>query len=246
MQSCQRLGRQANRRQNKTSCRSERDYAHLRLIVTNAVYFKGLWAERFRAEGTKTAPFFTTSGWVDVRLMHKVSHCRYGSFDGVKVLEESYRGGDLSMLVVLPRNEPGAIGELERSLSSEKLQEWTSSLEMQTVNVFLPRFKLETTMPLGGQLASLGMKQVFDPKQADLSGIHSGKERLYLDWILQPAYINVDEEGTEAAAVTAGGFFGGGGIEPKIKVFRADHPFLFFIRDTRNGCILFMGRFAGA
>ena len=83
---------------------------------------------------------------------------------------------------------------------------------------------------------------MFDPHKADLSGIHGGKEPLWLDWVLQQAYVNVDEEGTEAAAVTAAWAAVLAEVEPRIVVFRADHPFVFLIRDTRTGCILFLGR----
>jgi serpin B len=214
-----------------------------RLVVTSAVYFKGLWAEPFKKEGTRTAPFFTAGGEVDARFMHKVTPCRYGSFGSVKILEKPYRGGEIAMLVLLPTNEPDSLYDLEKSLSVENLGVWTSKLNMETVDLSLPKFKLEATLPLNQALTSLGMVEVFDRKQADLSGM-DGKGGLFLEQVLQRAYINVDEEGTEAAAVTAGmgGFFGG--PVPEIKVFRADHPFLFLIRDTRTGCILFMGRLA--
>ena len=216
----------------------------LRFIVTNAVYFKGLWAEPFKKEGTKTAPFFAAGGQVDVPLMHRLTRCRYSSFDNVKVLEKPYRGGEIAMMVLLPENEPNSLDDLEKSLSAKKLDQWAADLEMKEVDIFLPKFTLETTMRLNQPLTTLGMAEVFDQKRADLSGINGGKEPLWLDWILQRAYVNVDEEGTEATAVTG---LGGGGMgmpEPKIKVFRADHPFLFLIRDTRTGCILFMGRLA--
>ena len=136
--------------------------------------------------------------------------------------------------------EPRALSDLEQSLSAEKVKEWSSKLKVQLVDIFLPKFKLETDIPLTDALTSLGMARVFDPRQADLSGINGGKEPLWLDWVLQRAYVNVDEEGTEAAAVTA--VSGAGGEMPRIAVFRADHPFVFLIRDTRSGCILFLGR----
>jgi len=213
----------------------------LRFIVTNAVYFKGQWTEPFKAVATKTAPFFSGDDRIDVPLMHQVTHCRYGSFNNIKVLEKSYRGGEIAMMILLPGRDPQDLPDLEQSLSAEQVKDWSSKLRSQMVDITLPKFKLETNVPLTRALTSLGMARVFDPHKADLSGINGGKEPLWLDWILQQAYVNVDEEGTEAAAVTAVGGFGGM-MESRIAVFRADHPFVFLIRDTRTGCILFLGR----
>lgn len=214
----------------------------LRFILTNAVYFKGRWAEPFTAMATKPAPFFSGDERIEVPLMHQVIQCRYGSFDDIRVLEKSYRGGEIAMTILLPKQGPQALADLEQSLSAETVKEWSSKLQSRMVDISLPKFRLETDVPLMGALASLGMARVFDPHQADLSGINGGKEPLWLDWILQRAYVSVDEEGTKAAAVT--GTFGGGfaGPEPRIAVFRADHPFVFLIRDTRTGCILILGR----
>ena len=150
------------------------------------------------------------------------------------------RGREIAMMILLPKKGPQALTELEQLLSAEKVTEWSSRLESQMVDITLPKFRLETNVPLRQALFSLGMARLFDPRNADLSGINGGKEPLWLDWILQQAYVNVDEEGTEAAAVTLGG--GSGRVEPRIATFRADHPFVFLIRDTRTGCILFMGR----
>jgi serpin B len=213
----------------------------LRLILTNAVYFKGQWAARFKASATRTAPFFSGDERIDVAMMHQTAECRYGAFDDVKVLEKSYRGGEIAMTILLPEKGPQALADLEQTLSAEKVKEWTSRLKLHTVDVHLPKFRLETSIPLTSALTSLGMARVFDARRADLTGINGGKEPLWLDWILQRAFVDVEEEGTEAAAVTGGGMFGGA-APPRIVVFRADHPFVFLIRDTRTGYILFMGR----
>ena len=141
------------------------------------------------------------------------------------------------MMILLPKKDPQALSDLEQSVSAEKVNEWWSKLRWQTVDVTFPKFRLETDVPLTSALASLGIVGVFDPRKADLSSINGGKEPWWLDWILQQgSYVNVDEEGTEAAAVTGGG--GIGAMEPRAVVFRADHPFIFLIRDTRTGCIL--------
>ena len=183
----------------------------LRLIVTNAVYFKGLWADPFKADATKTGLFFSGDDRIDVPLMHQTTLCRYGSFGNIKALEKPYRGGEISMMILLPLRDPQALTDLEKSLSAEKVKEWSAHLRTQLVDFTLPKFKLEATIPLASALASLGMPRVFDHARADLSGINGGKEPLWIDWILQRAYINVDEVGTEAAAVTGGGSGGGNG-----------------------------------
>ena len=211
-----------------------------RFVLTNAVYFKGRWAEPFKVSATRTAPFFTGEERVDVPLMHQEARCRYGSFGNLKVLEKSYRGGEFAMMILLPSKDPQALLDLEQSLSAEKVVEWSSKLRRQMVDIALPKFKLEKSVPLRRGLTALGMARVFDPRKADLSGINGGKEPLWLDWLLQRAFVSVDEEGTTAAAVTAMG--GAGSMEPQIAIFRADHPFLFLIRDTRTGCIFFLGR----
>ncbi len=215
----------------------------LRFIATSAVYFKGQWADPFKVAATKTGPFFSGDDRIEVPLMHQLTHCRYGSFDDVKVLEKTYRVGEIAMMILLPKKDPRALSDLEQSLSAEKVKEWSSKLESPMVDITLPKFRLETSVPLTRALGSLGMTRVFDPQKAELAGISGGKEPLWLDWVLQQAYVNVDEEGTEAAAVTAaaGGFFGAA-PKPRVEVFRADHPFIFLIRDTRTGCIFFMGR----
>ena len=102
----------------------------LRFIVTNAVYFKGQWAEPFNAVATKTGPFFSGDDRIDVPLMHQTTHCRYGSFDNIKVLEKTYRGGEIAMMILLPKKDPQALSDLEQSLSAEKVKEWSSKLEV--------------------------------------------------------------------------------------------------------------------
>jgi serpin B len=207
-----------------------------RFILTNAVYFKGQWAEPFEVPQTKTAPFLSEGASTLVPMMQQVASCRFGNF---KVLEKPYRGGEIAMMILLP-DYPQAMPELEQSLSAEKVKEWSSKLDLQKVDISMPKFELQTSMPLTPALRSLGMARVFDHRQADLSGINDGKEPLWLDWVEQQANVDVDEEGTRAAAITTS--FGGGAIEARPRVFRADHPFIFLIRDTRTGCIFFMGR----
>jgi serpin B len=173
-------------------------------------------------------------------MMWQISPCRYGLADKVQILEKTYRGRDLAMMILLPEAQPEALTDLEHLLSTEKVKEWSLRLSEQMVKLYLPRFKLETSLDLGESLATMGMAKVFQSDQANLSGIDGGKMPLWLGRVLHRALVCVDEEGTKAVAATAGmGTFGG---PPPVRVFCADHPFVFLIRDTRSGNILFIGR----
>jgi serpin B len=212
----------------------------LRFVLTNAVYFKGEWAEKFKKARTQAGPFHIGDEKVDVPMMHQVAACRYGVVDNIQILEKAYCGGKIAMMILLPGKEPGAMAALEGLLSAEKVKQWSRSSLTEfkvKVEVYLPRFKVETDFAINDLLPSMGMSRVFQADQADLSGINGGREPLWLGSALHRAVVEVDEEGTKAAAVTAGmGAFGG----PLI--FRADRPFIFLIRDTRTGAILFLGR----
>ena len=213
---------------------------NLRFVLTNAVYFKGQWSDKFEEFATRRAPFHV-DGTINVAMMHQTADCLYGVSNGVTIIEKTYRGKNIAMMILLPKEGPEALNGLERLLSPEKLKDWSSHLQKQSVRVYLPRFKLETSVDLDGLLRSMGMARVFHADQADLSGISGGKEPLWLGAVLHRAFVNVDEEGTEAAAVSGVmGCFGGPPLQ--IPMFRADHPFVFLIRDTRTGNILFVGR----
>jgi serpin B len=212
-------------------------------VLTNAIYFKGDWATPFAKSRTKPEDFHLTSTQtVKAPLMHLSDSFHY--FDGgtFQVLDLPYHGWDLSMMVVLPRDING-LPALEQGLTAEKIQQWISGLHYEhEVIVTLPRFKMTGQFELSGALGALGMRQAFQPDAADFSGMN-GRRDLSISAAIHKAYIDVDEEGTEAAAAT--------GIimqdtamrykNPPI-VFRADHPFLFLIRDDKTGGILFMGR----
>jgi serpin B len=169
---------------------------------------------------------------------------RYADIDNVQILEKSYLGGDVSMLILLPRKNFKTLDQLESTLTDEKLAEWNKSMEDRDVDVFLPRFTMRTEYQLPGVLGKMGMENAFSIASADFSGMTETREPLALDQVLHKTFLKIDEEGTQAVAVTGLGGMGIGGIAPvkKIPIFRADHPFLFMIRDTRTGCILFMGR----
>ena len=214
----------------------------LAMVLTNAVYFKGEWQKPFEKRATKRQPFHAPGGQKMVPLMTlEDNSTEYAQIDDppMQILKKPYRGGDLSMIVLLPADKPGALDGLEAKLTGDNLDKWLKDLKHTTVEVYLPRFRLDTNYDLVEPLKSLGMKSAFD--MADFSGIDGGVGELFIAWIVHKAFVEVDEEGTVAAAATAMGM--GGMIPPDATpVFRADRPFVFLIRDDRTGSILFLGR----
>lgn len=212
------------------------------LIVTNAVYLKAAWEKPFKRHDTKTQPFFAYDGPVDVPLMKLAGEHRYVQFGNVQALEKPYADGRLSMVVFLPEAAREAMDRLEATLNAETLERLLDGMKSREVEVFLPRFRIEQQFDLVAALKAVGVRRAFEPGAAEFGGIGSGEA--FLSGVVQKVFVDVSEEGTEAAAVTAGGFGGGMPMEPpKRVVFRADRPFLFLIRDCRSGSILFAGRF---
>jgi serpin B len=209
-----------------------------RLVLTNAVYFKGDWNSQFKKDLTRDEPFLAGGDKVTAPMMHQASKFKYLDADTVQVLEMPYVGKDLSMVVLLPKKVDG-LAELEKSLSAARLALWLSRAREQEVVVSLPRFKATSEFRLESQLTALGMKKAFVPGQADFSGMN-GKDDLSVGAVVHKAYVDVNEEGTEAAAAT--------GVVirtlalPVRPELRADHPFVFLIRDARNDSVLFLGR----
>lgn len=211
-----------------------------RLVLTNAIYFKGFWASQFKEELTREAPFtLATSEKVDVPTMHRTADFKYMEAEDFQTLGLPYKGGDLSMTIFLPKETDG-LAALEQSLTAEKLATWLSTLEEQEVIVALPKFRMTSEFSLAEVLKSMGMTDAFDVKEADLSGM-TGKKDLFITAVLHKAFVEVNEEGTEAAAAT-GVVVALKSAPPSQPVFRADHPFLFLIRDLRSNSILFIGR----
>lgn len=218
------------------------------LIITNAIYFKGTWTKQF--DGTKTLEqdFVMDDGTtVKVPMMVRMdeeAEYWYTETDDLQVLGMPYthkNGKGLSMLVLLPRDND--LEAVEASLSSQSLEALNQDLKYQRVMVAFPRFRIETTYSLKDMLSEMGMPNAFIPFVADLSGMNDGNGNLWIDEVYHKAYVDVNEEGTEAAAATAGVIEMGSdfSFEP-IPVFRADHPFMFLIQDNDTGNILFMGR----
>ncbi|MFA5141336.1 MAG: serpin family protein, partial [Elusimicrobiota bacterium] len=220
--------------------------AALRLILVNAVYFKGDWALKFKKNATEDQPFYAPKNAIGmVPLMRQVRESPYAEDGPVQVLALPYKGGELSMVVVLPKEKDG-LAAVEKTLSKRQLDDWVGLLSPRKVKVELPKFKLEAGYSLGDDLKAMGMPLAFSPLAADFSGMSELKaDGLFIGFVLHRAFVEVDEEGTEAAAATAlAGQLRMASKPDELPVFRADHPFLFMIRDDRTGAIVFMGRFA--
>jgi serpin B len=214
-----------------------------RLELTSAIYFRGAWAEPFDPDDTENLPFRVSEAEsVTTPMMHTVSGFGYAETPDLQLLEMPYVGLHLSMLVLLPRTSD-CLEPLERTLTATDLEKWASQTRVQNVIVTLPRFRITTRCELGNVLQSLGMTAAFDTDMADFSHIDGRQQSLYLAKVFHEAFIDVNEDGTEAAAATAGAMEKEEGDAEELAVFRADHPFLLVLRERSNGAVLFLGRF---
>lgn len=216
-----------------------------RLVLVSAIYFRGDWVSPFKKDATRPDTFqLSRERKAPVQMMSQTETFAYGEVEGAQLLQMPYVGGDLALLVLLPREVDG-LANLERTLTAEKLTAWVTRLREQKVQVSLPRFKMESAFNLPESLTALGMKTAFDPGTANFSSMNGGKEPLYLSAAVHKAFIDVNELGTEAAAATGVAVAGlsASPRAPAIPVFRADHPFLFALRDVRTGVLLFLGRY---
>ncbi|KAK6478680.1 neuroserpin-like [Huso huso] len=217
-----------------------------RLALINAIYFRGNWKNQFRPEHTRTFSFTKDDGnEVQTLMMYQQGDFYYGEFsDGTseaggvyQVLEIPYEGEEMSMMIVLPRQEV-PLATLEPIIKAQLIEEWASAVKKQKVEVYLPRFKIEQKIDLKESLQDLGVKKMFT-KEADLSAMTDGKD-LFIGKAVQKAYLEVTEEGAEAAA--ASGMIALTRTLILYPQVMADHPFFFVVRNRKTGTILFMGR----
>ncbi len=206
----------------------------IQLAITNAIYFKGTWVSQFNPEKTQDGNFWINSDEsVTVPMMFlDESPVSIAFLEELQVLEMPYEGEKLSMMILLPNQKDG-LEELEDSLSAENLSTWKDELGEGSIQVMMPKFKLETEYDLVSILETLGIHDAFGA--ADFSGISNSE--LFINAAVHKAFVDVNEEGTEAAAAT--------GItmhESAPFTLRVDHPFIFIIQDNETGNILFMGR----
>jgi serpin B len=208
-----------------------------RLVLTNAVYFNGDWKHQFKEQHTSAQPFRLVDGTTRATpMMYQEEKFAYGEFAAYKMIELPYEGDDLSMVIVLP-NAPDGLAAVEQSLTAETFAANVVSLHEREVELHLPKFKFKDEATLGSALSSLGMPLAFSDA-ADFSGMADAN--LMISEVFHKSFISVDEQGTEAAAATGVIMVPTSVIIPVD--FRADHAFLFAIRDRHTGGILFWGR----
>jgi serpin B len=214
--------------------------AQTRLVLTSAIYFYGAWQNPFDTSRTQPAPFVLSTGaTTQAHFMNQTTNFGYTETPSAQILEMRYSGTRIAFDILLPKTGSG-IASLEKSLTSENLTAWLAHLSPRNVQVSLPKFRAESDFSLSQVLSTMGMPIAFTGK-ADFSGVSS--QGLAVSDVFHKAFVEVAEKGTEAAAAT--------GIsvkalamhtpEPPV-VFRADHPFLFLIRDSRSEVVLFIGR----
>ena len=210
-----------------------------RIALANAIYLKANWGDKFDPKDTKPGQFTTATGTkVTVPTMSKEFTYKYGAGAGYRMVDLPLEMmSSLSMTFIVPDN----MTAFAPTLDASKLNTMLKGMSTYDVNLWLPKFSVESRMDLASVLGAMGMKDAFDPKAADLSGITTA-EKLFIQKIVHQANLDVDEEGVTAAAVTVVLGLGGVGVPPPKVDFRVDKPFLYFIRDRDSGAILFMGR----
>lgn len=214
-----------------------------RCVLTNAIYFKGKWANAFDADATTEQPFWVSlEQEISVPMMRLQAPMKFAQIENMQIVELPYAGEEVSLLLAISTAKDG-IGFLERHLAWDVFASWRRDIAMQDVELFLPKFSFTSQFGLVNTLEQLGMIDAFSDR-ADFSGIEESKT-LRISDVLHKAFIEVNEEGTEAAGAT-GVVIGVTSVqEPRpVPVVRLDHPFFFLIQEKATGSILFMGRVA--
>ncbi len=219
-----------------------------RLVLTNAIYFKANWSSQFYAENTRDGQFKLSSGAnTPIKMMHQTNYFNYGETDDLQILEMDYLDKDLSMLIILPKEDN--INQIENIFGEQKLNEWKNDMQNNKVFVTLPKFKFETKYFMAKDLKKMGMPTAFKDHYANFTGISlaipESQSRLYIGEVIHQTFIEVAEYGTEAAAATAVRMIAGSARQTPTeepKIFTADHPFIFIIQQKETGNILFMGK----
>ncbi len=218
------------------------------VVITNAVYFKGRWLQEFDREKTREDDFALVSGEkANVMMMQRIygeNRTEYAEDPDAQVIELPYYGEKLGMVLVLPKAQGASgISAVERQIGRGKLSQWRSSLSPQKVTLFIPKFKIEQTYVLADALSRMRMATAFSD-DADFGNM-TAANNLKISQVIHKVYVDVNEEGTEAAAATAvlmGITSAGPGMEEQIRLFRADRPFFFAIVERESGAVLFLGK----
>ena len=210
-------------------------------VLTNAIYFKGDWKVPFEVQSTTEQPFYNHIGTSpNIKMMQLQEHFGYSEDKQVQVVQLPYKGDDLSMLVVLPKSkDKAAMQQLVQDLSADTIKQWSKDLVTQEVNVHLPKFKLEASYQMKNLLTDMGMPKAFE-KGAGFN-LFDNSPPIKIDDVYHKAVVIVDEKGTEAAAAT-GIVANATAASAPPPVFKADHPFIFMIKDNKTDAILFLGQ----
>ncbi|MFC6205638.1 serpin family protein [Psychrobacter urativorans] len=210
-------------------------------VLTNAVYFKGDWEMPFEVQSTSEQPFYNhVSTSSNVKMMQLQEDFGYSEDKQVQIVQLPYKGEGLSMLVVLPKSkDKAAMQQLVRDLSADKITQWNKDLVTQEVNLYLPKFRLEESYKMKDLLTDMGMPKAFQ-KGADFNLFEDGTPTK-IDNVYHQAVVIVDEKGTEAAAATGIVAVAVSAPAPPV-IFKADHPFIFMIKDNKTDAILFLGQ----
>jgi serpin B len=211
------------------------------MFLINAIYFKGLWTYQFDKKQTTEEKFYLPdASQKPCKLMTQEGEFQYLENSDFQAIDLPYGDGDFSMIVFLPRMQK-KVDSLIAGFNRENWDRWTGSFEKREGTVQLPRFTLEYELKLNDALKALGMGIAFDPSQADFTKLHKGQQRAYISEVKHKTFVEVNEEGTEAAAVTSVGV-AVTSVDPTTFWMRVDRPFVFAIRENRSQTILFVGK----
>uniref|UniRef100_A0A8D2ARU2 Serpin family E member 3 n=1 Tax=Sciurus vulgaris TaxID=55149 RepID=A0A8D2ARU2_SCIVU len=217
--------------------------ASAQLALVSTMTFQSTWRRRFSSTNSQALPFTCALGRVfQVPMMHQMTEVNYGQFQDsvghqVGVLELPYLGSTASLFLVLPRDRGAPLGHIEPHLTARVIHFWTTRLRRTRMDVFLPRFRIQNQFDLKSILSSWGVTDLFDPLKANLKGI-SGQDGIYVSEAIHKAKLEVSEEGTKASAATALLLL----KRSRIPVFKADRPFIFFLREPSTGFVFSIGR----
>jgi serpin B len=218
-----------------------------RLVLVNAIYFLGDWEFQFDPAATRPEPFHLTTSWTkNVPTMSRTDLFRIAQKDGVTALEIPYKGGEMSMMLLVP-DEIEGLAAVEEGLDPKKLAALVGAMKEERIRLALPSFEVSPSgsLSLGGDLTALGMPLAFSEARADFTGIANPPDPgdgLFIAAVFHKGFVRVDEKGTEAAAATAVVMKTRGMVDPPPRLLKVDRPFLFLIRDDASGLVAFLGR----